>query len=151
MRPRLTYATQAWTPLKEEIKKLDSYWFGFLRRLVKGGYRKKSPEDPNNFSLCYTNDDLLRVTRSQPLRDFINTQYLKYIAHVCRRPNNNLTKLSLFITPKSRYFRDPWIKISKLLGDISIKQAKRETQSKTGFLRLLQLKYTPEELLLIET
>ena len=146
VRPRLTYATQAWIPLEEEMKKLDSCWFGFLRRVVKGGYRKKVPDDTDNFSLAYTNEDLLRITGCQPLRDLINSQYLKYVAHVCRRPNNNLTKLSLFITPKSRYYRDPWIKISKLLGGITIQQAKRETQSKPGFLRLLQLNYTPEEL-----
>ena len=146
VRPRLTYATQAWIPLEEEMKKLDSCWFGFLRRVVKGGYRKKVPDDADNFSLAYTNEDLLRITGCQPLRDFINAQYLKYVAHVCRRSNNNLTKLSLFITPKSRYYRDPWIKISKLLGGITIQQAKRETQSKPGFLRLLQLNYTPEEL-----
>ena len=114
--------------------------------MVKGGFRKKPADGSDmNFSLVYTNQDLLRITKCQPIRDFINTQYLKYIAHVCRRPNTNLTKLSLFIIPKSRYYRDPWIKISKLLGGITIEQAKRETQSKTGFFRLLQMNYTPEE------
>ena len=114
--------------------------------MIKGGFRKKPSEGDINFSLVYTNDDLLRITKCQPLRDVINSQYLKYIAHVCRRPNTNLTKLSLFIIPKSSYYRNPWIKISNLLGGITIEQAKRETQSKTGFLRLLQMKFTPEEL-----
>ena len=50
------------------------------------------------------------------------------------------------MTPKVPYYRDPWIGISKLLGDISITQAKRETQSKTGFLRLLSKNYRSEEL-----
>ena len=140
MRPRLTYATQAWKPLEVEIKRLEACWFGFLRRMVKGGFRKKPSEGDINFSLVYTNDDLLRI------RDVINSQYLKYIAHVCRRPNTNLTKLSLFIIPKSSYYRNPWIEISNLLGGITIEQAKRETQSKTGFLRLLQTKFTSEEL-----
>ena len=67
VRPRLTYATQAWIPLEEEMKKLDSCWFGFLRRVVKGGYRKKVPDDADNFSLAYTNEDLLRITGCQPL------------------------------------------------------------------------------------
>ena len=112
-----------------------------------GGFRNKpSDGDASNFSLVYTNNDLLRITKCQPLWDFINTQYLKYVAHACRRPNTNLTKLSLFMIPKTPYYRDPWIKVSKLLGGITIEQAKRETQSKTGFLRLLHLKYTPEEL-----
>ena len=50
-------------PLEEEMKKLDSCWFGFLRRIVKGGYRRKVPEDVNNFSLAYTNEDLLCITK----------------------------------------------------------------------------------------
>mgnify|MGYP005706700571 FL=1 len=145
VRPRLTYATQCWRPCEQEIKKLEACWFGFLRRMVKGGFRKKPSEQENevNFSLIYTNTDLQRIVKSQPLRDFIDIQYLKYIAHVCRRPNTNLTKLSLFISPKVNYYRDPWINITKLLGDITIDQARRETQSKTGFIRLLKRKYTP--------
>ena len=109
-----------------EFKKLEKCWHGFLSRMVKGGFRNKPTEPGNdtNFSLVYTNEDILRITKCRPVRDFINTQYLKYIAHVCRRPNTNLTKLSLFLTPKASYYRDPWVNISSLLGDISIEQAK---------------------------
>ena len=114
--------------------------------MVKGGFRNKPDVGDNtNFALVYTNEDLLRITKCQPLRDFINIQYLKYIAHVCRCPNSNLTKLSLFMIPKTSYYRNPWIKISKLLGDIPIEQAKRETQSKTGFNGLLRKKFTSEQ------
>ena len=67
---------------------------------------------------------------------------VKYIAHVCCRPNTNLTKLSLFYTPKASYYCDPWINISSLLGDISIEQAKQETQLKTGLIILLQKHYS---------
>ena len=114
--------------------------------MVKGGFRNKPDLRNNtNFVLVYNNEDLLRITKCQPLRDFINIQYLKYIAHVCRCPNSNLTKLSLFITPKTSNYRDPWIKISKLLGGISTDQAKRKTQSKTGFNGLLRKKFTSEK------
>ena len=125
--------TQSWGPSEIKIKKLESCWHGFLRRMVKGGFRNKPTEPANdpNFSLVYTNDDILRITNCHPLREFINTQYLIYIAHVCRRPDTNLTKLSVFYTPKASYYRDPWINISSLLGDISIEQAK------TSFIRLL--------------
>ena len=140
VRPRLAYATQAWRPLENELKKLEACWFGFLRRMVKGGFRKKTPETENeiNFSFVYTNEDLLRIMKCQTIRYFINTQYLKYISHVCRRPNTNLTKLSLFLLPKAAYYRDPWNGITKLLGNITVEQARRETQSKTGFIRLLK-------------
>ena len=107
--------------------------------MVKGGFRRKPDQSDNetNFSFVYTNLDLQNIIKSQPLRDFMNTQYLQYIAHVCRRSNINLTKLSLFFIRKSQ-IRDPWINISKLLGGISIEQAKRESQSRPGFNRLLK-------------
>ena len=144
VRPRLTYATQAWRPLEQEMKKLEACWFGFLRRMVKGGFRRKTATTDNevNFSFVYSNVDLQRLVRCQPIRNFINKQYLNYIAHVCRRPNTNLTKLSLFLMPKAKYYRDPWINISQLLGNITVDQAKRETQSKTGFIRLLKTNFT---------
>ena len=46
------------------------------------------------------------------------------------------------MTPKRSYYRNPWIHTSNLLGGISIEQVKSKTQSKAGFLRLLQSSYT---------
>ena len=64
--------------LRRETKKLDSCWHGFLR-MVKGGFRNKPTEPGNdtNSSLVYTNDDIFRITKCRPLREFIDTQYLK--------------------------------------------------------------------------
>ena len=77
VRPRLTYATQAWKPLQEEIDKLEACWHGFLRRMVKGGFRNKPSEgDTVNFSFVYTNEDLLRITKCQPIRDFFCLSYI---------------------------------------------------------------------------
>ena len=99
VRPRLTYAAQSWRPTEQQIKKLKACWFGFLRSMVKGGFRRKPDEADNetNFSFVYTNLDLENIIKFQPLQDFTNTQYLQYIAHVCHRSNINLTKLSLFL------------------------------------------------------
>ena len=47
--------------------------------------------------------------------------------------------------PKCNYYRDPWIKISKLLGGIPVRQAKRETQSKTCFIGLIRKNLTSGE------
>ena len=44
VRPRLTFATQSWRLSEIEIKKLESCWHGFLRRMVKGGFRNKPTE-----------------------------------------------------------------------------------------------------------
>jgi hypothetical protein len=139
VRSRLVYATQSCFPYEAEMKKLESCWYGCLRMMVRGGYRRKPSEDgeTENFAYVYSNSDLERMLKTMPVRQFITVQYLKYIAHICRSDNTNLTKISMFFTPTKKYYHDPWIIISKHLGGISITQAKRETQSRTGFIRLL--------------
>ena len=99
LRQTITYATQSWRPSEKQIQKLESCWFGFLRRMIKGGFRRKPAENDNetNFSFVYTNIEVEKIVKSKPLRDFMDSQYLRYIAHVCRRDNTNLSKLSLFL------------------------------------------------------
>ena len=70
------------------------------------------------------------------LRDFIYSQYLKYIAHICRAENTAITMKMLFTKPSKKYCRDPWIKITDLLG-VSIDQAKKLKLSKTEFDKLV--------------
>ena len=47
VRSRLTYGLQACYPKEEQIKKLESCWFQFLRSMVKGGWRRVEAEDEN--------------------------------------------------------------------------------------------------------
>ena len=98
---------------------------------MKGEFRRKPDEADNetNFSFVYTNLDL----------QTLNTQYLQYIAHVCRRSNINLTKLSPFFIPSKNHVRDPWINISKLLGGISIEEAKRKNSIEAWFIIISNL------------
>ena len=64
------------------------------------------------------------------IKYFIDTQCLKYV-DVCGRLITNLTKFNVFVTPEATYYRDAWINIAKLFGNITIEQAKRETETKT--------------------
>ena len=48
------------------------------------------------------------------LRDFIYSQYLKYIAHICRAENTAITMKMLFTKPSKKYCREPWTKIADL-------------------------------------
>ena len=108
--------------------------------MIRGGFKRKRGLDGQvTFAYYYSNRDLENIIKTPPQRDFICVSYLKYIAHICR--HTSLAKKSLFSNAKCRYFRDPWIKISKLLGDISITQSKKETQSRVGFTRLLIQNY----------
>ena len=84
---RLCYGTEACLPNEQQMKKLESCWVEFLRGMVRGGWRRRStPEgaEEQNFSLVYTNEDIMRITRATPVRNYVHTQYLKFIGHVCR-------------------------------------------------------------------
>jgi|GEM_PF-6720078 len=139
VRSRLSYGTEACLPNEHQMNKLESCWTGFLRGMIRGGWnRKKTPEDADehNFSFVYTNEDVMRITKAIPLRNYIHSQYLKYIGHVCRSSNNTIAKKIFFSTPTRAYYRNPWLKISNLLG-VSEDQAKRLTQSKDEFAGLI--------------
>ena len=143
VRSRLLYETQAWYINEENIRKLETCWMELLRQVVNGGKREwwsrlPTPEDAEDteFRLRYTNTDILNITKNNSLRNVIRSQYLKYIGHVCRCPNTTLTKKMLFAESRRPYKRDPWISIAELLN-VSIEQAKRSTQDKSGFAALV--------------
>ena len=101
--------------------------------MVKGGWSRKNipdnSEDEENevqeadYEFVYTNKQIQQILKTTPLKDFIYSQYLKYIAHVCRAENTSLTKIMLFANPQRRFYRNPWIKIAELLG-VSIDKLK---------------------------
>ena len=91
VRSRLVYGTQAWLPNEQERKKLEVCWLQMLRNMVKGGWKRRNvPEDSSDdeseadYSFVYNNKKIQEIVRTQPLETFINSQYLKYIGHVCR-------------------------------------------------------------------
>ena len=126
VRSQLSYGTQAWYPNKQEMKTLEVCWIQCLRGMVRGGWRRKGDNNENeeDYSFVYSNDWIQEIEGTQPLEKFVNKQYLNYIGHICRGENMGLTKIMMFAKVTSRYFRDPWIKVSSLIG-VSIEQAKR--------------------------
>ena len=146
VRSRLTFGTQACLPKEHQMKKLEACWAECLRSMVGGGWRRKKTEadEEENYSFVYTNDDVMKITKAAPLRNYVYAQYLKYIGHICRSNNKSIVKKIFFSHPTRDYFRNPWIKISDLLG-VSEDQAKRMTQSKHEFAELIrkQVSSTP--------
>ena len=128
VRSRLTYGLQAAYPNEAQLKKLEACWSQLLRSMVRGGWRRQGTDDDGDFRFVYTNRRIEELLGTLPLREYIDKQYLKYIGHVCRLENFCLAKVMLFTEPARRYFRDPWIKISNLLG-LSIEQCKNLTSS----------------------
>ena len=143
VRSRLLYATQAWYPNSREINELEVCWYGCLRRMVKGGFSHKRDQNTGEqlFSYTYSNLDLESIIKTPPIRQFINVQYLHYVAHICRGENTLLTKKMLFAKSNKAYFQDPWIHISKLLL-VDIYQVKSATQDRVKFAELLCQRFT---------
>ena len=132
VRSRLTYGTQAWFPNEQQMRKLEICWFQCLRSMVKGRWKRIETSDHSDevdYTFVYSNQELERILKTVPLRDFIYSQHLKHIAHICRAENTAITKKMLFAKPTKRFYRDPWLKAADLLG-VSADQAKRLTQSR---------------------
>ena len=77
VRSRLTYGLQACYPKESEMKKLESCWVGFMRRMVRGGWKRREPEneDEEEYSFVYTNERIHGIIQAMPLRSFIEAQY----------------------------------------------------------------------------
>ena len=131
VRSRLLYAPQVWCPNTREINELDVCWYGCLRRMVKAGFSRKRDQNTGEqlFSYTFSNLNLESIIKTPPIRQFINVQYLHYVAQICRGENTLLTKKILFAKSNKAYFQDPWIHVSKLLL-VDIYQAKSATQDR---------------------
>ena len=94
------------------MRRMESVWMNFLRRMVKGGFRRQHTYDERgeveeeNWAYKYTNNNIMRITNAAPISEFCNKQHLQYIAHVVRSDNDCLTKRLLFATATRKYHHD---------------------------------------------
>ena len=76
----------------------------------------EDPEDPD-FRFVHSNLDLQRILGTKSIRDILLVHHMRYLGHVCRDENTTITKKMMFAEPKvENYRKDPWKKISKLVG-----------------------------------
>ena len=104
VRSRLIYGTQACFPLENQMKKLESCWIQHLSYMVKEGWARMGTaegEEVDDYRLLCRNTE---IVRSMTLRNFIEKQHLKYIAHICRCSNTAFTKKLLFSEPTRPYY-----------------------------------------------
>ena len=67
VRSRLTYSCQTWNITARQRNRINSSYTGMLRKMVKGGYRRKS-ETEWNFQL--TNNDLHNLCKTEDISAF---------------------------------------------------------------------------------
>ena len=89
VRSRLLYSVQAWNLTQLEKERLDMIYRSILRKMVYKGYAKKDPQN-GDYSFIISNQKLYEITRTVPLQDFIDKQFLKFQGHVTRLQNNKL-------------------------------------------------------------
>jgi len=119
------------------MRRIDVVYRGFLRKMVRGGYRKRgvNSDGLNEHAFLMTNSDLYKITCTRPLADFIQKQNLKYIAHVTRLSHSSWQKKLLFA--KSGTNRQSIWKKYKAVLDIDEAQIRRMMQDQIGFNHFL--------------
>lgn len=101
VKSRLTYGCQTWNLSKVQSERLNVVYRGFLRRMIKGGFRRKKGTDGSDtFKYYYTNEMLHGICKSQDICIFIKTQQTKYTYHVIRSDWSNSSKRLLFNADK---------------------------------------------------
>jgi hypothetical protein len=139
----MNYVT--WQLTTKEVEKIEVVWNGFLKKMVKGGYRRQKDEraeenlddDKQDWRFKLTNADLHRIAKTQPIKSFCLQQQLKYLAHVCRMDNGDMRKQILFDERSSS-----WARLERLLG-IDAPQIRRMMMNRTNFQCLLNAIDTP--------
>ena len=138
IRSRLLYSVQAWELSGQELRKIESIWCNFLRKMVVNGFKrknvpsdylkalkrsKKSKKDTQptvpkpddlDWSYVYSNQQLKEITETSDISNFCKSQHLRYVAHATRLENYSFHKQLLF--SHKRYARDRWLKIEKELN-----------------------------------
>lgn len=112
VRSRLTYSCATWNVGEGVKNKLDAEWMKYLRRIVKGGYRRKD----DSFRFYYSNLDILRITGCITISEYMEKQRLKWLGHCVRMQNNAMQKTSLFMIPTKKNVRSFWLQYEKRYG-----------------------------------
>ena len=92
VRSRLTYGCQTWSLTKHELQKVKSTYATILRKMIKGGFRRKR----DSWSFALTNEDILRLCNTEDIESFIRRQQRNYLAHVIRHDDASISKRLTF-------------------------------------------------------
>ena len=97
IRSRITYSCQTWSITKLQLNKMTSTYMSFLRKMTKGGYRRKE----NSWGYVLTNEDLLRIAKTVDLPTFVKGQQRNYVQKIITQDNTSITKRLMFNNNKS--------------------------------------------------
>ena len=143
VRSTLLYGINAECPTEAQIGTLSAFWYYSLRQMTPGGFSAvKNSDGEDTVVYKRSNKQLDEYFGTPSIRDFIHVNFLNYIAHIVRRPNNHPTKQALFIIPERSHAPRIFTKVRFLLKNIDEAQIIREMSNRTSFQNLLK-RYFP--------
>jgi len=98
VRSRLVYGCQTWSMTKLVLQKIKAAYSGFLRKMIKGGFRRK--EDSWGFVL--TNENIRQQCSTEDIEVFIRRQQRNYLAHIIRQEDASIVKRLTYNDDKRR-------------------------------------------------
>ena len=106
--------------------------------MIQGGFIKKA-QNQGDLTFKHSCPHCEKIVSTPPLGDFTEAQYLKYMAHTCRQPNDTLTKCILFagLDLNASIIETNWCRISEILN-VSKFQAQKATQNKAELTSLMK-------------
>ena len=110
--------------------------------MTPGGFSAvKNDDGDDTVEYKRSNRQLDEYFGTPPIKDFIHVNYLNYIAHIVRRPNNHPTKQALFIIPDRPHAPRIFTKVRFLLNNIDEAQIIRDMSNRAAFHNLLKRYY----------
>ena len=82
---------------KLQLNKMTSTYMSFLRKMTKGGYRRKE----NSWGYVLTNEDLLQIAKTVDLPTYVKGQQRNYVQKIITQDNTSITKRLMFNNNKS--------------------------------------------------
>ena len=123
VRSRLSYGCQVWTLSAELWRRVNSFYCGLLRRMVRGGFSRRD----NSMAFKLSNSSLLRIGGTESMDAFIDRQQRKYLAHIIRHEDDS--------TVKKLTFNDDEVHVPGPYYTLRSTVLKRETTDEATFYR----------------
>ena len=92
VRSRIVYSCQTWSTTKVQLNRMNALYLTFIRKMVKGGYKRKG----DTWSFVFSNEDLIRMAKTTDLSSYIRKQQRNYAGHIIRKENSSIVKRLFF-------------------------------------------------------
>ena len=78
---------------KVQLNRMNALYSTFIRRMGKGGYKRKG----DTWSFVFSNEDLIRMAKPTDLSSYIRKQQRNYAWHIIRKENSSIVKRLFFL------------------------------------------------------